>query len=227
MKPNDAILIALLVVLVIVIAFQFKGDWMKQRDGFSPRGDVGGNTFAHQQYPGGAYNPYTVLNNELSEIRGYRNDGYNQPPVYRLPHGLDAYHRAGAHLKPEDIAEAERGQWYAATEADHSGQFNTELTQDTTSDTMQYHSASPAGDYGSYITDLIVDPRTKDNHRRWVEEMKPWSGAPMKVDDLDVEPTIDFIGLRRPQAVVVYNPTSLTEIGPEDLISNAKFNFRG
>lgn len=223
MKSNDAILIALLVVLVIIVAYQ-GSSWMKGRnncDGFAA------NANPHQQYPVGPHNPYTVLNKQLDAIRGYRSDGYNQPPFYRHPRGLDRYHRAGAHLNPEDVAEAEREQWYAALDSDRAGSFNTELAQDATADTMQYHSPSPAIDYGSYITDLIVDPRTRDNHRRWVEEMKPWSGTAMKVDDLDMENYVDFTGLRRPQAVVQYNPLQLTEIDTYDLAKNKKFNFQG
>jgi len=224
MKSNDAVLVALLVVLVIIVAFQFGGGKKKQGD---CDGFTAGGASVHQKFPGGTYNPYTVLNKQLDVIRGYRNDGHNQPPFFRHPRGLDAYHRAGARLRPEQIAEAEREQWFAATETDNSGSFNTELAQDPTSDTMQYHTPSPALDYDSFITDLVVDPRTRDNHRRWVEEMKPWSGTAMKVDDLDMENYIDFQGLRRPQAVVQYNPLQLTEIDTYDLAKNKKFNFRG
>jgi hypothetical protein len=232
MQSNDAILIAILVVLVIIIVFQ-GGGWMKGRgghrhDGFAAHCDSrDGCPPCNQQYPCGINNPYTVLNQQLDEIRGYRNDGYNQPPFYRHPRGLDRYHRAGAHIKPEDIAEVERDKWYAGLDACGTGQFNTEAVHDASADTMQYHCASPAIDYGSFITDLVSDPRTRDNHRRWVEEMKPWSGTAMKVDDLDVEPTIDFIGLRRPQAVVQYNPLQLTEIDTYDLASNKRFDFQG
>jgi len=220
MKTKDAILLALLVVLVVVVTYQVGAGW-KRGDGFA------GGEPVHQPYPGGAHNPYTVLNKEIDTLRGYRNDGYNQPPIYRMPGGLDAYHHAGADLKPERIAEAEREQWYSATAADQSGQFNTELVHDASSDTTQYHTTSPALDYDTYITDLVADPRTRENHRRWAEEMKPWSGTARQVDTLEMENYIDFIGLRRPQAVAQYNPLQLTEIDTGDLIQNPKFNFRG
>ena len=214
MKTNNAILVAILVVLVIIVAFM-GGCWLKGRD----KGCDG--------FTNGQYNPYTVLNKQLDEIRGYRNDGFRQTPFYRLPRGLDRYHRAGAQISPEMVAEAEREQWYGATSSDNSGQFNTELTQEPASDTVQYHTASPAIDYGAFVTDLVVDPRTRDNHQRWVEEMKPWSGTAMAVDDLDMENYVDFQGLRRPQAVVQYNPLQLTEIDTFDLAKNKKFNFQG
>lgn len=229
MKAKDAILVALLVVLVIIVVYQ-GSKWMKGKGAGSEGFDSDKSdslAAAHQPYPGGKYNPYTVLQKQLGEIRGYRNDGYDQPPFWRLPHGLDRYHRSGAWLKPEDIAEAERAQWYAAADAATTGNFNSELAHDAAKETFQAHEPQPGIDYASYITDLVVDPRTKDNHRRWVEEMKPWSGTAMKVDTLDMETYVDFIGLRRPQAVVQYNPLQLTEIDTYDLAVNPKFNFKG
>jgi len=231
MKSNDAVLMALLVVLVVALAYHFGGKKTSKRaDGFASGGAPG----VHQRYlpsecrdGGQACNPYMSLNKQLDEIRGYRNDGYNQPPLYSFPYGLDAYHHSGAYVTPENIAEAEREQWYSALGADQSGQFNTELAHEGFTDTMQYHAAAPAIDYGSYITDLVVDPRTRDNHDRWVEEMKPWSGVAMKVDTLDIEPTLDFQGLRRPQAVVQHNPLMLTEADTYTLSGNRPFNFMG
>jgi hypothetical protein len=214
MKSNDAVLVALLVVLVLIVAYQ-GSSWMR-----------GGGCDAFSAGP--SNNPYAALNKQLDAARGSRVDGYNQP------RSLDARARDqsgqssfGGRSGPEAVAEAERELWNAALEADNAGSFNSEVAQDVSADTMQYHSAAPPGDYDSYITDLVVDPRTRDNHRKWVEEMKPWSGTAMTVDDLDLEPTVDFIGLRRPQAVAQYNPLQLTEIDSGDLISNPRFNFRG
>ncbi len=228
METKDALLIALVTALAIAAIYHL-GGWGHEgfAGGAAAAGGCKPGATVHQRYPCPRYNPYTVLNKQLDSIRGYRNDGYGQPPFYRHPRGLDAYHRAGAHLRPEDVAEAERMQWFTATSADCSGSFNTELCAEPTTDVMQYHSAAPAIDYNSYVTDLIVDPRTADNHRRWVEEMKPWSGTAMKVDTLDMENYIDFQGLRRPQAVVQYNPLQLTEIDTFDLSVNKPFRFQG
>ena len=228
MRTRDAVLFAALVVLVVALLYYGRG-WLSSgsRDGFRGANTAYGNV--HQQYPDGRWNPYTVLHKQLDTIRGYHNDGFRQPPFWRSPKGLDRYHRSGASMKPEMIAEAEREQWYAAAGTDQAGHFNTELVQDPAKETFQYHTPNQAIDYGSYITDLIVDPRTKDNHERWVEEMKPWSGTAMAVDDLEEaqEATVDFIGLRRPQAVVQYNPLQLTERDTYTLSGNAKFNFKG
>ena len=59
--------------------------------------------------------------------------------------------------------------------------------------------------------------------------MKPWSGAAMIVDNMDeaMEAGTDFIGLRRPQAIVQHNPLQLTERDTYTYASNPKFNFKG
>lgn len=228
MHPNVAILTALVVVLVIVVAYQ-SGVGRKKKTETPPDGFVASTgAVVPTPYQGGEFNPYTVLNKRLSTIRGARNDGAgNQKPFYRRPRGLDAYVQAGANVKPEQIAEAERQQWYAATASDNTDSFNPELAHEGFTDTMQYHTQAPAIDYDSYITDLVSDPRMRDNHQKWVEEMKPWSGVAMKVDTLEMDNYVDFTGLRRPQAVVQYNPMQLTEIDTNDLAVNPKFNFRG
>jgi hypothetical protein len=224
---NDALLVALLVVLIIVVAFQGNGPLMMKGRGGKCDGFTAGAV--HQQYTPGPHNPYTVLNKQLDAVRGQRNDGYNQAPLWQQPHGLDRYHRSGAHLRPEQIAEAEREQWFSDTGMGHSEGFNPEHAQDTQTDTMRYHSTQPGIDYSGYITDLVVDPRTRDNHRRWVEEMKPWSGTAMMVDNMDeaMEAGTHFTGLRRPQAVVQHNPLQLTERDTGTFSSNSKFNFKG
>ncbi len=194
------IIVASLIALVVVLIIVIVYLMRKKKDSF--------------------HNPYALLNSNLDAVRGKRNDGYKQD-------GLDKYHRSGVSIKPEQLTEAERQQWYATMAEDESAQFNTELAQENFTDTLQYHSKAPAMDYDGYVTDLVVEPRVKDNHKKWAKEMEPWSGGLRQVDDLDMSNYVDYIGLRRPQAVAVYNPTQLTEIGTSDLASNKKFNFQG
>jgi hypothetical protein len=84
-----------------------------------------------------------------------------------------------------------------------------------------------ANDYGAYMRSLIADDRMLANHAAWAKEVQPFSQTSIKINDFDIEPYVDFIGLRRPQAVAVYNPTQLTELAPEDLSPNKKFEFQG
>lgn len=84
----------------------------------------------------------------------------------------------------------------------------------------------PKGDYGSYVESLVADDRLRDNHRKWVSEMLPWSGVSKNVDTLDVGDYVNFVGLRRPQATTVGSDSLfIQEIGPEDLIHNKPFRF--
>ena len=233
MKPSEAILVGLLVVLTLFVVCQ-GGGWGSRRRHHTPAHHKPAH---HDNFAGsaqspwrqGSHNPYTTLNKQLDTVRGWRHDGYNQTPLWQQPHGLDRYHRSGANLRPEDVAEAEREQWFAANDENNTGGYNTELAQDAQADAMQYHTAQPAIDYSGHITDLVIDPRTRENHQRWVEEMRPWSGTAMIVDDMDeaLEASAHFTGLRRPQSVVQHNPLQLTERDSSTFASNPKFNFRG
>jgi hypothetical protein len=234
MKPNDAIMVALLVVLVVVVIHYGQSN----RSGFAalPPGGAYATT-GHQAYDPGSYNPYTVLNKQIGLLRGAKHDAYGQPPLWEQPHGLDRYHRSGASIKPEMIAAAERDAWFTpdtpeeggASEGFDPGDTGMMATSATTADPSRSSDPKPSMDYGGYIADLIVDPRTRDNHAKWVEEMGPWSGGPMIVDNMDeaMEATTHFVGLRRPQPVAQYNPLQLTERDTMTFISNNKFNFRG
>lgn len=235
MQGDNAIIAALLAVLILAVVF-----WGAQK---SPRHHerFGGPTYpldVHQQYPGGPYNPYTVINKEIGLLRGAKHDAYGQPPIWRQPHGLDRYHRSGASLRPERIAEAERESWFAADgepcarapTPDAPETLNEGMAVAGVTDTSPIHpGGAPGMDYNGYIADLISDPRTRDNHEQWVKEMGPWSGGPMIVDTMDeaMEATTDFIGLRRPQPVAQYNPLQLTERDTWTFIGNHSFRFNG
>lgn len=196
--------------------------------------------------------PWSALHRRMDLVRGYKGDGYRQPSGVDTAEGLaarrrsgatvkidsiegfaggregfDTYHRAGSALNPEAMNEAERSAWTAVTEAEGAKGFNAETVHDSTGDAMQYHSTEPPIDYDAYITDLVVDPRTRENHSKWATEMLPFSGTAMTVDNLDeaMEATIDFRGLRRPQMVAQYNPLQVTERDTSTLAGNRKFTF--
>uniref|UniRef100_A0A6C0I336 Uncharacterized protein n=1 Tax=viral metagenome TaxID=1070528 RepID=A0A6C0I336_9ZZZZ len=86
----------------------------------------------------------------------------------------------------------------------------------------------PKGDYESYVTSLVADERLQENHRKWVHEMLPWSGTARNVDNIDeaMSNSIDFRGLRRPQAIVQGSDALFkTEIDATNLIDNKPFRF--
>lgn len=231
MQTGDAVLIALLVVLAIVIAYHFMS---KKKEGFTTHAapEATFTTFTGYKSPppftGGEFNPYTVLNRKLGAIRGYRNDGFDQAAYYTLPQGQDTYNHSGASVTPQQISAAERAAWFSSSGIDHASSGGEHSVHESFTDTSAHVTPQNDGmNYGDYVTDLVTDPRTRDNHRRWVEEMQPWSGVARKVDTLEMDNYVDFQGLRRPQAVVQYNPMQLTEIDTNDLAVNPKFNFRG
>lgn len=235
MKTSDAILMALLIVLILAIAYKLtsrgcnrEGMMNGESYGFLGGGSYGflgaeGETFA-SPYEGRA-----EVNRRLDMSRGnYRGNDYPYIPQnnnWEYP----IYRPQNQYATPEDISSAEAEDWYSATSRDNTGSFNAEMSYDQQGSTMMYHTSEPAIDYSSFITDIIVDPRTHENHNQWVAEMIPFSGTPTMVDNLDeaLEAGINFIGLRRPQAVAQYNPTFVTEIDPRILAGNAQFNFQG
>jgi hypothetical protein len=232
MNASNIGLIILLVLILIIIVYKYYMNKKDQQPAKQYIVSSNQNGIRHCGDSDGKYNPYLVLNQQLDSLRGIRrNDGYNQTMSLRElgygKFGMGRYNHAGAYVTPEQMAEAEREQWYATSNMDNCATFNSELTNDMSADTTQYHTSQPAINYDKYIVDLVADTRVKANHDKWLEEMQPWTGTTMKVDNLDIEPYISFTGLRRPQAVVQYNPMQITEADTWDLSGNPKFNFRG
>lgn len=88
----------------------------------------------------------------------------------------------------------------------------------------------PDIDYNTQVTDLVADDRMREGQEKWYKEMKPWSAVAMTVDNLDeaMEASTNFIGLRRPQAVLQSNDDSdwqRTERDTSTFINNPKFIF--
>jgi hypothetical protein len=123
-------------------------------------------------------------------------------------------------VKPAMIAQAEQEQWMS------SNAFDSEKAYSCNADD---YAGGKDMDYDAYVTNLVVDSRTLENHHKWVNEMKPFSGVARSVDDMEeaVEASTEFVGLRRAQPIVQYNPLQLTEKDTGTFISNPKFNFRG
>jgi hypothetical protein len=91
-----------------------------------------------------------------------------------------------------------------------------------------YINTNPNADYSAYINSLVADNRMIDNHKKWVNEMIPWSGTARNVDNIEeaLANSTNWLGLRRPQPIA-QGPESLfiTELGPTNFINNPKFNF--
>jgi hypothetical protein len=187
-----------------------------------------------EPFSGPDIDPYTILNRRLDMVRGQPNAArYIVPNAQMVARGERRLKRAlqKATASPEQVMHAERASWAAMRSAEGGGD-NTETYGDAAAETIAAYETSPDLDYGKYITDLVADPYTILNHKAWANEMSSWSRttfSPETPEDLYEmeEAAIDFRGLRRPQAVVVSNPQSLTQITSEQLASNKKFDFQG
>ena len=168
-----------------------------------------------------------IKNNELMFGKYKRNGSSlsNLEQQSNLPRGLDSYHRSGAKLTPEDNSQADQEMWLASYMDNKDPQNDSGLGNDLPSSTH-----IPSGDYMSYITNLVADPRLQENHHKWSEEMSPWSGTAFSPDDLDeaVGNDLSFVGLRRPQAIAQSSDALfITEADATNVIDNPRFNFMG
>ena len=120
-------------------------------------------------------------------------------------------------VTPEQILNAQH-------EMSASNTFNHETAYDT-----QACTSGANMDYNEHITDLVVDPKTRQNHKAWAKEMRPYSGTARTVDNMDeaVEQGIHRTGLGRHQSVEQHNPLQVTELDPSHLPSSRAFRFNG
>ena len=169
--------------------------------------------------------PYTAIQNKVDSVVG----NPDAEDILKSPARMEAYYRSQAMITPEEMMSAERAMWVQAADQDRTAPYNVERMSEPADDTMQAHSTAPALNYQDMITDLVVDPRTRENHGLWVNEMKGWSGTTtMKVDTFEPELYLNWQGLRMPQAGVgQYNPMQLTEVDDSMLARNHRFNFQG
>ena len=86
---------------------------------------------------------------------------------------------------------------------------------------------SPTGDYNSYVTNLVADARVQENQNKWANEISPWSGTAMTVDDLDeAVAQVNFRGLMRPQGVAQTSDTMfITEVDATSFINNGRLSW--
>lgn len=214
---QNALLVGILVVLVVILIYKL---------GAARNGSGGGNGRLYDKFCPNQLDPRVVMSKRINSARGNPDA---KPLVQSRVPGTSKYFQSASMVKPEDISSSERSMWFAAAEKDRIAPYNFEKMTDPGTDLLQSHETALALDYNSIITDLVVDPRTRENHEMWVNEMKGWSGTTtMKVDDLEMENYINFTGLARPQAgVTIYNPMMLTEIDNSDLARNKAFHFNG
>ena len=127
-------------------------------------------------------------------------------------------HAERATYDPEGFIHEERQQ------RESGGVKSQIFTPETRGNVDTYNDAGSI-DYSAYITDQVVDTKIKDSHKKWTDEIKPWSGTATKTpDNLDeaLEASVHFHGLRRPKPIKQYNPHQLTELDETSLSGNQR-----
>ena len=187
MHTNEAILTALLVVLVLAVAFRAWGGrscpagcgCLRCRLGFGR-----GTTDRFAPHTKAGHLARAEANRRIAARTGVRDDGYHQPHTLDVT-DMAEYHRRGHHITPEALEEAQRAAWYQSMPPGVTRDYDVTKGYYPGDDYMQYHTPGTAMDYGEHLTNLALDGRTHANHRRWVEEVLPWSQTALKVDDMD------------------------------------------
>lgn len=124
--------------------------------------------------------------NHLDKRTGVRNDsaGYGSQ---RTPHPLAVgaeSARGGRYLAPAKVLAAEQQAW-APYNPESSGGYDVKAGKNPGTDLTQNLGNNQVGDWSDQLSTLAVDPRTQENHRKWANEVGPFSQGAMTVDNLD------------------------------------------
>lgn len=226
MEPNEALLAALLVVLILIAVFQGRG-WCLP--GCSCPNCTGGEGFASSKET-----PYTPIQMQDGAIRGARHDAYNQEHAFRALGSADLSknYRAWA-AAPRDLEEAQRAAWFESVSNGNNAYYNSEAGGDVASELMQHHTPGPSINYQDTLVDLVADPRMRAQQANWYSEVAPAGGGAMKVDTLDEAAAVSNYrgsGLYsfRFAAPSQHNPLFITDQDAESFgVHTTKFSFGG
>jgi hypothetical protein len=99
----------------------------------------------------------------------------------------------------------------------------------TMAEREQWETPSSSYDHMSNITDLVIDPRTQEQHRQWVNNMSPFSGRPMMADNVEeaFAQSHPFVGFSRPHPVAQNNPLQVTEADHSTFAGSKRVIFNG
>lgn len=230
MSSNEAILIALLVVLVLVVVFQGSG-WRRCPAGCRCARCRPADKAHFESATSSVMSPYTPISMQDGAIRGARHDAYNQDHAY-LSADLAKNYRSWA-ASPRDLEEAQRAAWFEAVSAGNNAYYNPELGADTGSDVSQHHTPGPAINYQDTLVDLVADPRMRAQQANWYSEVAPKSQTSMKVDTIDEAAAISaqngwgIYAFRFP-APSQHNPLFITDQDAESFgVQTTRFSFGG
>lgn len=173
MECETAILAMLLVVLIIVIVFQYRGFGHRCPARKTPHPLF--DSF-DTNYP-----PRAPFHAQDGMLRGARQDAYNQDHAYHRA-DLAKNYRAWA-TTPRDLEEAQRAAWFEAIEFDHNATHDPEKSHNMDHQ-VQHHTPGSMLNYQDALVDLVADDRMRAQHMNWHSEVAPKSQTAMRVDDM-------------------------------------------
>ena len=100
------------------------------------------------------------------------------------PHDCPVRTRNGHYMHPSKIAGAEQQAWAPYT-PDTPGGYDPTHGSYPGTDLTQQLGCHQVGDWGEQLTSLAIDPRTRENHRQWANEVAPFSQGAFTVDNHD------------------------------------------
>ena len=175
--------------------------------------------------------PRELLNNQLDDIRG-RSPAHHAPRAHRR-HRLSApQHMTSNPWDPATNDGRMPNPWDPPTnDGVMPNPWDPATNDDRIASAEREQWATPGSSYDhmASITDLVVDPRTQDQHRQWTKNMSPFSGRPMLVDNMEeaFAQSHPFTGFSRPRSVVQNNPLQVTEADHSTFSDSKRVVFNG
>lgn len=223
MQSSEAVLVALVIILILVVA-------VRGRDLKWDHGDYK-TVDKFTDATSSVMSPYTPLHFQDGAIRGARHDAYNQDHAY-LNADLAKNYSAWA-TSPRDLEESQRAAWFEAVSNGHNAYYNPELGGESGSELVQHHTPGPAINYQETLVDLVADPRMRAQQANWYSEVAPKSQTSMKVDTIDEAAAISaqqghgIYAFRFPSPSQ-HNPLFITDQDAESYgVNTTRFSFGG
>lgn len=243
MHSNEAVLVALVVVLIMVVAFRGGGFGRACPAGCGCARCAAKAGFASNEWApsaGGAgpppgtstaMSPYTPLHMQDGAARGQRHDAYGQDRAFDKA-DLAKNYRAWA-TTPRDLEEAQRAAWFETVSNGNNASYNPEAGGDTAAELFQHHEPGPSINYQDTLVDLVSDPRMRAQQANWHSEVAPKSQTALQVDTIDEAAAMSSynghgIYAFRMDAPSQHNPLFITDQDAESYGAHAtKFTFGG
>jgi len=217
---------ALLTVLVIVLILAAAGPSLlaKSKGGAEPF-DAGNGWSRYQ-----ASQELSRLENmPPSSLPGY---GAQRQNPYTTTQSAEGIRQRNGIMSPEALTRAEQSAW-APSNPNAAAEYDVTQGHYPGHDFAQQSGNQQDGSWSETVRQIAVDPRTAEQHSKWVNEVAPFSQGAFSVDNSD-----EMVAMSLPRHGItafrsnapVQGPNSLfvTEAGPALVAEHyKKFNFNG